>query len=72
MKWDAPKDEKRMLNIGANICCFPLCVLAEYMMHESWEPGLSNLAPVRKINSLLSQKKDKEFVRRGTILPVKV
>ena len=30
MKRDVPKDEKRMLNIGANICCFPLCVLSEY------------------------------------------
>lgn len=42
MKQDAPKDEKRMLTVGAKVCCFPLCVIPKYTaVSHSWVSGIS-------------------------------
>ena len=63
--------EKRMLNLGTNMCCFPLCVAPEYTdVSKLRACHLPYLAPVRKISSLLSQEKDKElgegqFISKG-------
>ena len=57
-----------MLNLGTNMCCFPLCVASEYTdvsKLRAWH--LPYLAPVRKVSSLLSQEKDKELRRDSFI-----
>lgn len=48
MKCDAPQDEKRMLNIGTNICYFPHCVISKYTAASNWDLGISQLSSDKK------------------------